>query len=69
VLGSRLWIIDWESEGAPLETVANSRAKELLPDAHIVEAEDGPISRPDITADAIRKITVDDRTRATPKPG
>jgi hypothetical protein len=66
-LGSQLWIIHWESEGAPLETVAN--ANELLPDAHIVDAENGPISRPDITADVIRKITVDDRTRATPEPG
>ena len=67
-LGSRLWIIDWwQVEGAPMETAEN--AKELVPDAHIVEAEDGPISRPDITADAIRKITVDDRTRATPEPG
>lgn len=68
-LGSQLWIINWETEGweSPLETVAN--ANELLPDAHIVDAEDGPISRPDITADAIRKITVDDRTRATPEPG
>jgi pimeloyl-ACP methyl ester carboxylesterase len=66
-LGSRLWIIDWEEEGMRLETVEN--AKEVLPDAHIVEAEDGPISRPDITADAIRKIKVGDRTRATPEPG
>jgi pimeloyl-ACP methyl ester carboxylesterase len=67
MLGSRLWIIDWQPEGAPLDTVAN--ANELLPDAHIVAAEDGPISRPDITADAIRKITANDRTRATPEPG
>ena len=66
-LGSRLWIIDWEVEGARLETVEN--AKKVLPDAHIVEAEDGPISRPDITADAIRKIKVGDWTRATPEPG
>jgi pimeloyl-ACP methyl ester carboxylesterase len=68
-LGSRLWIIDWAAvvEGGRLETVEN--AKKVLPDAHIVEAEDGPISRPDITADAIRQITVDDRTRATSEPG
>lgn len=68
-LGSQLWIINWEPEGweSPLETVAN--ANELLPDAHIVDAENGPISRPDITANVIRKITVDDRARATPEPG
>ena len=66
-LGSRLWIIHWESEGARLETVEN--AKNVLPDAHIVEAEDGPISRPDITADVIRKVTVDARSRAAPEPG
>ena len=66
-LGSRLWIIDWEVEGMRQETVEN--AKEVLPDAHIIEAGDGPISRPDITADAIRRIKAGDRTRATPEPG
>ena len=33
------------------------RARELLPEAHLVEAEDGPISRPDIVAGVVRKIT------------
>ena len=38
-------------------TAALDRAQELLPEAHIVEAEDGPISRPDIAAGVVRKIT------------
>ncbi len=66
-LGKRLWIIDWQSEGAPLETGEN--AKEFLRDAQIVEAEDGPISRPDITAECIRKITAGNQVRARPEPG
>ena len=38
-------------------TAALDRARELLPEARIVEAEDGPISRPDIVAGVVRKIT------------
>jgi hypothetical protein len=37
---------------------AVKRARELLPQAHIVEVEDGPISRPDITAEVVRHATV-----------
>jgi pimeloyl-ACP methyl ester carboxylesterase len=54
-LGDRLWIIYFENPLSPRELL--KRARDLLPEAHIVEAEDGPISRPDITAGVVRKIT------------
>ena len=47
-LGGRLWIIYFENPLSPRELLKSAR--ELLPEAHIVDAEDGPISRPDITA-------------------
>ncbi len=54
-LGDRLWIIYFENPLSPRELLR--RARDLLPEAHIVDAEDGPISRPDITAGVVRKIT------------
>jgi pimeloyl-ACP methyl ester carboxylesterase len=54
-LGDRLWVIYSENPLSPRELLKSAR--DLLPDAHIVEAEDGPISRPDITAGVVRKIT------------
>ena len=54
-LGGRLWIIYFENPLSPRELL--KRARGLLPEAHIVDAEDGPISRPDITAGVVRKIT------------
>jgi len=60
-LGGRLWMLEhgnnlWFS----IEIAKRTRA--LLPEAHIVEVEDGPISRPDITAGIVRKITAAQRT-------
>jgi hypothetical protein len=54
-LGSRLWIIYFENPLSPRELLRTAR--DLLPEAQIVDAEDGPISRPDITAEVVRKIT------------
>jgi pimeloyl-ACP methyl ester carboxylesterase len=54
-LGDRLWIVQHEDPLVP--PAALHRARELLPEAHIVEAEDGPISRPDIVAEVVRRIT------------
>jgi pimeloyl-ACP methyl ester carboxylesterase len=54
-LGDRLWVIYFENPLSPHELL--TRARELLPKAQIVEAEDGPISRPDITAEVVRKLT------------
>jgi pimeloyl-ACP methyl ester carboxylesterase len=36
------------------------RTREILPDAHVLEVEDGPISRPDIAAGVIRRLTAGD---------
>ncbi|MEK6272490.1 MAG: alpha/beta hydrolase [Actinomycetota bacterium] len=54
-LGDRFWVVHHDDPVVP--TAALDRARELLPEAHIVEAEDGPISRPDIVAGVVRKIT------------
>jgi pimeloyl-ACP methyl ester carboxylesterase len=55
VLGSRLWILsggpDPMFEGALAERVAD-----LFPEAHFIDAADGPISRPDITAAHVRRL-------------
>jgi hypothetical protein len=53
-LGGRLWIV--QSEDPLVPPAALNRARELLPEAKIVEAEDGPISRPDIVAEVVRKV-------------
>jgi pimeloyl-ACP methyl ester carboxylesterase len=54
-LAGRLWIIYFENPLSPRELLKSAR--ELMPEAHIIDAEDGPISRPDITAGVVRKIT------------
>ena len=52
-LGGRLWIIHWES---PIGTAgALKRLRQRLPAAQIFEVEDGPISRPELTAEIVRK--------------
>jgi pimeloyl-ACP methyl ester carboxylesterase len=55
-LGDRLWVL--ESGGNPwfpIEVARRSRA--LIPDAHIQEVDDGPLSRPDITVDFVSALT------------
>jgi pimeloyl-ACP methyl ester carboxylesterase len=54
--GDRLTILlygddPWSSPDAAPAT------RELLPDAHVLEVEDGPLSRPDITGAIIRRAT------------
>jgi pimeloyl-ACP methyl ester carboxylesterase len=54
--GDRLWIFlygndAWSSSNAAPAT------RELLPEAHVLEVEDGPLSRPDITAAIVRRRT------------
>ncbi|MEK6326650.1 MAG: alpha/beta fold hydrolase [Actinomycetota bacterium] len=61
-LGGGLWIIYFENPLSPRELL--ERARDLLPEAHVIEAEDGPISRPDITAGVVRKITAPLRAAA-----
>jgi pimeloyl-ACP methyl ester carboxylesterase len=62
-LGDRLWMLEhgrnpWFS----IETV--SRTRELLPDARVQEVEDGPMSRPDLTAAVVRQVTAAQRVPA-----
>jgi pimeloyl-ACP methyl ester carboxylesterase len=56
LLGNRLWLLQGRTEplfeGALIERVA-----ELYPEAHLEEVPDGAISRPDVTAAWIRRIT------------
>jgi pimeloyl-ACP methyl ester carboxylesterase len=52
-LGRRLWIIQWESPLASPD--ARKRVRQRLPEARFFEVEDGPISRPDLTAEIVRK--------------
>ena len=54
-LGDRLWLVHWAnpmSQGHPMEHM-----RAMLPDAHIVQLEDGPVSRPDLTAAVVREAT------------
>ncbi len=60
--GGRLWVLvssnmtgGWFPSGKEMARVVH----ELLPRAHVVEVEDGWISRPDQTAAVIREITAD----------
>jgi pimeloyl-ACP methyl ester carboxylesterase len=56
VLAERLWIVSWESPMAPGRPLDQVRA--ALPRAHVVEADDGPLSRPDLTAGVVREAGV-----------
>ena len=52
-LGRRLWVIHWENPLSPPD--AFKRVRERLPEAQLFEVEDGPISRPEITAEVVRQ--------------
>jgi pimeloyl-ACP methyl ester carboxylesterase len=55
-LGDRLWLIEsGTNPWFPIEVAR--RTKEILSEAHMVEAEGGAISRPEITAGYIRQLT------------
>ena len=54
-LGDRLVVI-WH-RGDDWQAGAIERVRDLLPDARLVEVEDGPLSRPDLAADAVREMT------------
>jgi pimeloyl-ACP methyl ester carboxylesterase len=55
-IGGRLWMLeDGTNPWFPIEVARQTRA--ILPEAHIIEVPDGAITRPDITAGLIRKLT------------
>ena len=55
-VGDRLWMLeDGTNPWFPIEVARQTQ--KILPDAHVLEVEDGAISRPDITAGVIRSLT------------
>ncbi len=54
-LGSRLWMVHWENPMSPRG--AAERVGRLLSQAHLIEVEEGALSRPDLTAEVIRAAT------------
>jgi pimeloyl-ACP methyl ester carboxylesterase len=55
-LGDRLWMLeDGSNPWFPIEVARQTRS--ILPEAHIIEVEDGAITRPDITSGLIRRLT------------
>ena len=54
-LGDRIAVV-WH-EGDPWQAGSIPRVGELLPEARIVEAEDGPLTRPDLQAAVVREMT------------
>ena len=55
-VGDRLWILEHGmNPWFPIEVLRATR--ELLPEAHVEVVEDGPISRPEITAGFVRRLT------------
>jgi pimeloyl-ACP methyl ester carboxylesterase len=55
-LGDRLWIQYGRAE--PLfESELALRVAQLYPEAHLQEVADGPVSRPDLAAGTVRRIT------------
>ncbi len=59
-LAGRLWILHGGTD--PLfEGALGTRVAELFPEAHLMQVADGPISRPDLTAAHVRRITGEQR--------
>jgi 3-oxoadipate enol-lactonase len=55
-LGDRLWLLEHgRNPWFPIEVAR--RTRKYLPEAHVEEVEDGPLTRPDITAAVIRRLT------------
>jgi pimeloyl-ACP methyl ester carboxylesterase len=55
-LGDRLWLLEHgQNPWFPREVAR--RTRRILPEAHIEEVEDGPLTRPDITAAVVRRLT------------
>jgi hypothetical protein len=54
-LGDRLAVVwhegdSWQAGGIP-------RVRELLPEARVIQVEDGPLSRPDLQANVVRELS------------
>ena len=58
--GDRLWLLYSDDAGGgwfPVGEQGRRLARRLFPEAHVERIEDGIISRPDLTAAAVRRIT------------
>jgi pimeloyl-ACP methyl ester carboxylesterase len=58
--GARLWMLCAENTGGgwfPAGREAARLARQLFPEAHVEEVEEGVISRPDLTAEVVRRVT------------
>lgn len=60
-LADRFWLLEHGNNMWFSIEIAR-RTRDVLPEAHILEVEDGPISRPDITSGIVRRITAPQRT-------
>ena len=59
-LGDRLWLLTSPVTAGPWfpsSEVLHDVLAKLIPDAHLEEIEDGIVSRPDLTAEVVRRIT------------
>jgi pimeloyl-ACP methyl ester carboxylesterase len=64
-LGQRFWLLEHGlNPWFMIDTLDVTR--ELLPEAHIEQVEDGPLSRPDITAGVVRRLTAGERATSAP---
>jgi pimeloyl-ACP methyl ester carboxylesterase len=57
--GDRLWLLCSETMGGgwfPAGREAMKLSRELFPEAHVEEVEDGLMSRPDLTAGVVRRV-------------
>ena len=55
-VGDRLWMLD-DGSNMWFSIETSRRSKKILPDAHVLEVEGGALSRPDIAAGVIRRLT------------
>jgi hypothetical protein len=63
-LGDRLWLLEHGKN--PWFLIESARkTNEFLPEAHVVEVEDGPLSRPDIAAEVVRRVTAGGRAKVS----
>jgi pimeloyl-ACP methyl ester carboxylesterase len=65
--GGRLWLLCADNAGGgwfPAGREAMNLSRHLFPDANVEEIEDGIVSRPDLTAAVVRRVTA--ALRATP---
>jgi pimeloyl-ACP methyl ester carboxylesterase len=56
-VGDRLWVLELDAGNPWFAADAMIRTRKLLPDAHIERLSAGVLSRPDVTAAVVRRVT------------